>query len=127
MTNATLLPREIIDLAVAAPGLPEGTLGWTAESARQAFYALRVGKVAVTEIEVYDRVVWGFARAEDSWVCNPFPRELASDYGIRSRHEAQSWIDTFPRSDVLFAIEFSTQDAAAEAAGTVTFETGITG
>ena len=123
MTDGTL-PREIADFAVAAPGLPEGTLGWTAESARQAFHALRPGKIAVIGIEVYDRVVWGFALAEDSWTCNPWPGELASDFALRSRREAQSWIDTFPRSDVLFAIEFSTQDAAAEATGTVTFETG---
>jgi hypothetical protein len=127
MTNENLLSREIMDFAVAAHGLPEGTLGWTAESARQAFYALRGSKVAVIKIEVYDRVVWGFARSEDSWTCNPFPRELASDFGLRSRREAQSWIDGFPRNAVLFAIEFSTQDAAAEATGKVTFEAGDTG
>src|SRR5687768_10266805 len=101
MTNRPFLPREIVDLAVAVPGLPEGTLAWTAESARQAFHALRGGTVAVIEIEVYDRVAWGFAQAEDSWTCNPLPGEPASDFAIRSRHGARSWIDTFPRSDVL--------------------------
>ena len=72
---------------------------------------------------MYDRVAWGFERSEDSWACHRIPRELASDFGLRSRREAQTWIDAFPRSNVLFAIEFDAQDAAAEAAGAVAFET----
>jgi hypothetical protein len=116
------LPADAADLSVAAPGLPEGTVGWTAESARRAFQALRSSRVAVVDIGVYDRVVWGFAPAGESWICHRLPNELAADFALRSRREAQAWVGNFPRQEVLFVIEFTAQDAAAEATGTVFFD-----
>lgn len=116
------LPADVADLSAAAPGLPEGTVGWTAESARRAFQASRSSRVAVLDIEVYDRVVWGFAPAGESWTCHRFLNELAADFALRSRREAQAWTDNFPRQVVLFVIELIAQDAAAEATGTVFFD-----
>ena len=112
------LTRDILQLAVAAPGLPDGVVGWTAESARQALRSLRGTKVAVLAIDVYDRVVWGFAPGNESWVCQWITGELAADFAHRSRSEALEWIDAFPRHNVLFVIEFTGQDAASEATGT---------
>src|SRR5919109_395062 len=115
MKEAVIFPRSILELSVAAPGLPDGVRGWTAESARRAVESLRGSKVAVTEVYVYDRVVWGFAPAGETWACYRFPGELSSEFADRSRHEALDWIAAFPRYGVLFTIEFSTQDVAAEA------------
>jgi len=112
-----LFPPDVASLAVAAPGLPPATNGWTRESAFRALDALRGSKVAVVNIDVYDKVLWGFASAEESWECDPTPNELASEFALRSRTEARLWIEGFPRLEVLFVIEFSTQDIAAEAYG----------
>ena len=119
MKHQRFSPANVADLAAAATGLPEGTFGWTAESARRAFQALQSSRVAVIDIEVYDRVVWGFAPAAESWTCHRTSSEFAADFALRSRREAQAWIDNFPRQEVLFIIDFSAQDAAAEATGTV--------
>jgi hypothetical protein len=116
MSQPFLTP-EIVDLAVAAPGLPEGIVGWTLESLRRAIDALRSSKIAIVDLEVYDRVVWGFAPSGESWNCQRLPNESASDFALRSRDEARKWLDAFPRSEVLFVIQFSAQDFAAEASG----------
>jgi hypothetical protein len=109
-----MLPPEIAQLGVAAPGLPDGVVGWTVQSAAKLFQSLP-GKVAVGSVQVFDRVQWGFAPAEDWW--RPFrrPNESATDFAIRSRREARSWVEDFPRSEVLFVIEFDDQAEAAEA------------
>jgi hypothetical protein len=65
MKHRLFFPADVADLAAAAPGLPEGEVGWTAESARRAFQALQSSRVAVVDIEVYDRVVWGFGGGLD--------------------------------------------------------------
>jgi hypothetical protein len=79
MTHGQFLAADIADLAAAALGLPEGTVGWTADSPRRAFQALRSSRVAAVDIEVYDdRVVWGFAPAGESWTCYRFTSELAA-------------------------------------------------
>jgi hypothetical protein len=122
MRYRRFLPADVAALAAAAPGLPEGTSGWTGESARHAFRTLQSSRVAVVDIEVYDRVVWGFAPAGESWTCHRFAGELAADFALRSRREARVWVDNFPRQEVLFIIEFSAQDAAAEATSTVVFD-----
>ena len=87
MRHGEILPTDIVDLAAAAPGLPEGMLGWTAESARRALQALRFSRVAVADIEVYDRVVWGFAPAGESWSCHRLRGELAAEFALRSRRK----------------------------------------
>jgi hypothetical protein len=43
--------------------------------------------------------------------------ERATEFAIRSRTEAEKWIDDFPRSEVLFVLEFIFQDEAAEGKG----------
>jgi hypothetical protein len=122
MRHHRFLPADVAAFAAAAPGLPEGTVGWTGESARRAFHALQSSRVAIVDIEVYDRLVWGFAPAGESWTCHRFTGELAADFAVRSRREAQGWVDNFPRHEVLFIIEFSAQDVAAEATGTEFFD-----
>jgi len=114
MNEGHIFGAEILELAVAAPGLPEGVRGWTTESARLALDSLRSTKVAVVAIDVYDRVVWGFAPSGESWTCHRKVGEPALEFASRSREETAAWIDAFPRQDVLFAIEFSAQDLAAE-------------
>lgn len=117
MSEDRIFETHILGLAAAAPGLPEGVSGWTAESARRALDSLRSSKVAVVAIDVYDRVAWGFALSGDSWACHRGSAEPSLDFAMRSRREAQEWISALPREDVLFGIEFSTQDVAAEASG----------
>jgi len=117
MRDSSLFPFEIASLAVAATGLPPGTYGWTRDSAFRALDALRATKVAVVSIEVYDKVQWGFVVSEESWECDLNPHELASEFALRSRAEARLWMQSLPREEVLFIIEFSTQDTAAEAYG----------
>jgi hypothetical protein len=114
MSDDSILGADVLELAVAAPGLPEGMRAWTAESARRALESLRSTKVAVLAIDVYDRVVWGFAPGEESWVCRRSPGERPLEFAHRSRSEALAWIGSFPRRDVLFGIEFGTQDVAAD-------------
>lgn len=46
-------------------------------------------------------------------------QELMSSVRPWSRREAQAWVDGFPRQEVLFVIEFTAQDAAAEVTGSV--------
>ena len=62
-------------------------------------------------------MVWGFAPTQESWRCHRVPGKRPLDFANRSRREAWEWIAAFPRENVLFAIEFDTQDAAAEARG----------
>jgi hypothetical protein len=108
------LPANVASLAVAAPGLPEGSMGWTAESVRRAIDVLHGGKIALVGIDVYDRVVWGFAPADETWICYRLSGEPALAFAARSRAEARSWISRFPRENVLFVLEFSGQDDAAQ-------------
>ena len=115
MNGASFLPRKIVDLAVAAPAMPEGKLGWTPAAVDRACDALGSSKIAIVGIEVYDRVQWGFAPAAEGWSCHRLPRELVSEFAVRSRRDAHGWISQFPRQDVLFVLEFTAQDAAAEA------------
>lgn len=75
--------------------------------------------MAVLAIEVYDRVVWGFAPGTESWTCQWIAGELAADFAHRSRDEALEWINAFPRHSVLFLIEFTGQDVASEGTGTI--------
>jgi hypothetical protein len=117
MNEDRLFVREILELAVVAPGLPAGVRGWTAESARRALESLRSSKVAVLAIDVYDRVVWGYALGQESWVCRRVLSEQSLEFAHRSRREGSDWINSFPRHEVLFVLEFSTQDFAAEASG----------
>ncbi|MBY0495664.1 MAG: hypothetical protein K2Y23_15760 [Cyanobacteria bacterium] len=109
-----MLAPGIAQLAVAAPGLPDGVVGWTAQSSFELFQSLP-GKVAIGQVQAFDRVQWGFVASEDSW--SPFrrPNESATDFAIRTRLEAREWIEQFPRSEVLFVIEFDDQAEAAEA------------
>ena len=117
MNEDRIFGAEIIELAVVAPGLHEGWRGWTAESACRALESLRSTKVGVVAIDVFDRVVWGFAPSGESWACLRKAGEFSLEFASRSREEAREWIAGFPRNDVLFAIEFSTQDLAAEGRG----------
>ncbi len=117
MNEERIFGPEILELAVAAPGLPEGVRGWTAESARRALESLRSTKVAILAVDVYDRVVWGFARSDDTWVCRRVVGEQPLEFASRSRREAMDWIEAFPRHDVLFVIEPGAQDQAAAAHG----------
>lgn len=116
-----MFSKEVADLAVEVPGLGDGTVGWTAESAKRAIRSLE-GKVAIARIDVFDRVQWGFAPAPESWQCFHLRNERATDFAIRSRAEALSWLDAIPRREVLFVIDFSFQDEAAEATGSFSFE-----
>ena len=76
MSEDQIFVREILELAVAAPGLPEGVRGWTGgKSAQRALESLRSSKVAVLAIYVYDRVVWGFAPGQESWACRRVAQE----------------------------------------------------
>jgi hypothetical protein len=59
--------------------------------------------------------------SEESWAGHRVLGELLLEFAHRSRREALDWIKSFPRHDVLFGIEFSTQDAAAEASGSTGF------
>jgi hypothetical protein len=122
MKIAQLLDRDIRELGVAAPGLPEGTVAWTAESARRLLDSLRTSKIAIADIEVYDRVVWGFAPAGESWACQRAPGELAWEFALRSRADALEWVNAFPRHNVLFILEFNDQESAAEASGLALFD-----
>jgi len=117
MNEERIFVPEILELALAAPGLPEGVRGWTAESARRALESLRSTKVAVLAVDVYDRVMWGFAPSDDAWVCRRVAGEQPLEFAGLSRREAADWIDSFPRHDVLFVIELSAQDFAAAAHG----------
>ena len=121
MIDESMFSRGVAQLAVAAPGLPEGVVGWTAESAKRAFRSL-VGKIAVTSVVVFDRVQWGFEPAAESFQVFPLRNERASEFALRSRREAEQWVNAFARSDVLFVIGFSFQDQAAEATGDVHFK-----
>lgn len=109
-----MFPPQIANLAVAAPGLPEDAVGWTARSAITAIQSLP-NKVTIAAIEVFDRVQWGFVLSDDRW--RPFRNinERATDFAIRTRREACEWIEAFPRTDVLFVIDFDDQSEAAEA------------
>jgi hypothetical protein len=118
MIDESMFSRTVTDLAVAAPGLPEGTLGWTRESAKRAIRSL-VGKIVVSGVSVFDRVQWGFAPAPEFFQCFPLRNERATEFAIRSRTEAEKWIDGFPRSEVLFVLELSFQDEAAEGTGSI--------
>ena len=111
-----MLPPEIAHLGVAAPGLPDDLVGWTAQSASRLFQALP-GKTAIGRVLVFDRVQWGFEPSGDEW--HPFRRrnESATDFAIRSRREARSWVENFPRNEVLFVIDFDDQSEAAEGVG----------
>jgi hypothetical protein len=115
MDKDRILHADVLEPAVAAPGLPDGVRAWTAESARRALDSLQSTKIAALAIDVYDRVVWGFAPAEESWECHRVPDERSLEFAQRSRHEALKWIQSFPRHEVLFGIEFGAQDIAAEA------------
>jgi hypothetical protein len=109
-----MLPAEIAQLGVAAPGLPEGAVGWTAQSALKLFRSLP-GKLAIGGVSVFDRVQWGFAPSDDAWRTFRRVNESATDYAIRSRREARDWIENFPREKVSFVIEPDDQAMAAEA------------
>ena len=101
--STKLAPLHFYQLSLkAAPGLPEGTLGWTRDSAKRALRSL-VGKIVVSGVTVFDRVQWGFAPAPEFFQCFPVPNERATEFAIRSRTEAEKWIDDFPRSDVLLS------------------------
>ena len=98
-------------------GCPRVFEGGRAESAQRALESLRSSKVAVLAIYVYDRVVWGFAPGQESWACRRVAQEQSLEFAHRTRREASDWIKVFPRHEVLFILEFTTQDAAAEAKG----------
>ena len=66
---------------------------------------------------IANRVIWGFAPGEEWWTCRRLSGERSLEFAHRSRREALSWIESFPRHDVLFGIDFGTQDVAAEARG----------
>jgi hypothetical protein len=72
------------------------------------------GKVAVVQVDVFDRVPWGVAQADEYWQASRLAGENAIDFALRSRREAVDWIDQFPRQEVLYVIEFSPQDDTAE-------------
>ena len=111
-----MFSEEIAQLGVAAPGLPDGAVGWTAQSALKVFQSLP-GKVAVGSVYVFDRVQWGFGPSDDVWRSFRQMNESAAGFALRTRNEAQRWVETFPRREILFVIEFDDQAAAAEAAG----------
>ena len=111
-----MFSKEIAQLGVAAPGLPEGAVGWTAQSAIRVFQSLP-GKLAVGSVSVFDRVQWGFAPADDTWRTFRLANESAADFARRTRSEAKQWVENFPRTEVLFVIEFDDQAAAAEGFG----------
>ena len=111
-----MLPYPVASLAVAAPGLPDGVDGWTRTSLDRVFEALRSSVVAIVGIDVYDRVPWGFLPAPEVWDCRRMPGELAFAYAERSRVAAQQWVQQFPRENVLYLVQFDSQDAAAESA-----------
>lgn len=77
MIDQSMLSEDVAALAVAAPGLPEGTVGWTAASAKRASKSL-VGKIAVASVEVFDQVQWGFAPSGDAFSAVT-PAERACD------------------------------------------------
>jgi len=87
MIDESMFSGPVADLAVAAAGLPEGTVGWTSESAKRALRSL-VGKIAVSGVTVFDRVQWGFALASEFFQSFPLRNELATEFAIRSRREA---------------------------------------
>lgn len=104
------LPPDISALAVSAPGLPEDVLGWTPASALRLLSELHATKVAVTDIEVYERLPWSFVPVPDVWQCVLQPGELASSYALRSRMEAEAYVTSMLERDVLLVIDLSAQD-----------------
>ena len=108
--------QEIARRGVAAPGLPDGAVGWIRETALQLLQSLP-GKLAIFSIDVFDRVPGGFAASGDAWTSFRMANESAADFAVRTRREARAWVAAFPRDEVLFVIDFDDQAEAAEAFG----------
>lgn len=112
-----VVAHDVRQLAVAAPGLPAGVVGWARDSALRAVDSLYATKVAIVTVAVFESTVLGFLPADECWECEPASGEPPWDFAARSRQAGLEWIRAFPRDHVLFTLEVSTQDQAVAAVG----------
>jgi hypothetical protein len=109
------IPSELRRLGRILHGPDEGLVAWDRSTARDVLACLRGTKVAVAAGYAY------YANTADpvafeGWCVELLQGEHATTYAERSQAMAQAKVETLPdtaTSQVLFAFEFSSQDAAA--------------
>jgi hypothetical protein len=109
------IPKRLRESALVLPEFDDGEGAWSRDEAMDVIESLKGTTVAVSDVVVFNRILWGYAPSESALSIDRLSNESDADYSARSRLAAANFIrgSAVVNNDSLFALTFPMWKEAA--------------